>query len=73
MDGIGSHFTTERVKTGHSRPTVARASALLDSSQWIYDELGLFNDYRVRRLVPQRKRSHVDRPHKPRCEVIRNA
>jgi len=25
MDGIGSHFTTERVKTGHSRPTTARA------------------------------------------------
>jgi hypothetical protein len=30
MDGIGSHFTTERVKTGHSRPTAARASTLLD-------------------------------------------
>ncbi len=24
MDGIGSHFTTERVKTGHSRPAAAR-------------------------------------------------
>ena len=43
------------------------------SSQWIYDELGLFKDYRVRRLVPQRKRSHADRPHKPWCEVIRSA
>lgn len=25
MDGIGSHFTTERVKIGHSRPTAVRA------------------------------------------------
>ena len=44
MDGIGSHFTTERVKTGHSRPTAARASTLLDHPCLYVPDLQLIGD-----------------------------
>jgi hypothetical protein len=30
MDGLGPRFAIERAKIGNSRPTVARACALLD-------------------------------------------
>ena len=41
------------------------------SRQWLYDDLGLFNGYRVRRRSP--KASQHDRSHNPWREASRKA
>ena len=43
------------------------------SRRWLYEHLGLFNNYRVQPSRPHRKRSQPDRSHNPWCEACRRA
>ena len=43
------------------------------SSRWMYDSLGLFDDYRVRYVRSSTKAAPADKPHNPWQEVCRSA